>query len=190
MTTSPRPARGLSRRAISNQRNALKSTGPKTQSGKLRSSANAVRHGYNTPPSTSSTLKHLRLILSDPEADVASSLRTEVGQAAVALAIAEASLERILEDRSAFQVIDKEYEMEAAFMFEALPPHRSRNKEETWMKEAITFLLKQKHRSRKMFKTQITQYDRYLAHAHVTRRKALMRYLAKVDRNLQNEAKY
>lgn len=189
MTNPPRPARGLSRRAISNQRNALKSTGPQTPAGKLRSSANALRHGYNTPPSASSTLKHLRLILSDPEADVASSLRTEVGQAAFALAIAEASLDRILEDRSALQFIDKDHEMEAAFMFEALPPHRSRNKEETWMKEAITFLLKQKHRSRKMFKTQITQYDRYLAHAHATRRKALMRYLAEVSKNLQNEAK-
>lgn len=79
--------------------------------------------------------------------------------------------------------------MEAAFMFEALPPHRSRNKDAPWMKEAITFLLKQNHRSRKMFKTQITQHDRYLAHAHATRRKALMRYLAEVDKNLQNEAK-
>jgi hypothetical protein len=189
MTTSQRPARALSKRAISNHRNALKSTGPKTQSGKLRSSTNAVRHGYNTPPSPSSTLKHLRFILSDPEADVASSLATEIGQAALALAVAEARLDRILEDRSALQVIDKDHEIEAGRLFEALPPHRSRNKEETWMKEAITFLLKQNHRSRKMFKIQLTQHDRYLAHAHATRRKALIRYLAATDKNLQNEAK-
>jgi hypothetical protein len=170
-----------SRKAISNLKNAEKSTGPKTVAGKRRSSHNALLHGYNTAPSPSATLDHLRRILSDPNTDVASSLETEVGRAAVALAVAEARLDRIFEDRSTLQVIDKKHESEAELMIEAMPRHRSRNKDDVWMKEALTFLLKYNHRSRRMFKIQFTQQTRYLAQAHATRRKALLRFLAATD---------
>lgn len=177
-----------SRKAISNLKNAQKSTGPKTAAGKRRSRNNALRHGYNTAPCPSATLDHLRRILSNPDADVASSLRTEVGRAAVALAVAEALLDRILEDRSTLQVIDKNLAVEAGRMAEAMPRHRTRNKEEAWMKEALTFLLKCNHRSRRIFKLQFNQQTRYLAQAHATRRKALMHFLATTDQKLQSEA--
>jgi hypothetical protein len=177
-----------SRKAISNLKNAQKSTGPKTIAGKRRSRNNALRHGYNTAPCPFATLDHLRRILSNPNADVASSLQTEVGRAAVALAVAEARLDRILEDRSTLQVIDKNHASEAERMAEAMPRHRRRNKEEAWMKEALTFLLKCNHRSRRMFKLQFNQQARYLAQAHATRRKALMHFLAATDQKSQKEA--
>ena len=39
------------RKRAANRRNALKSTGPKTTSGRRLSSQNAVRHGLSVPPS-------------------------------------------------------------------------------------------------------------------------------------------
>lgn len=40
-----------SARILANRRNSRKSTGPKSASGKARSSKNALRHGLETPPS-------------------------------------------------------------------------------------------------------------------------------------------
>ena len=40
-----------SARTLANRRNSRKSTGPKSASGKARSSKNALRHGLETPPS-------------------------------------------------------------------------------------------------------------------------------------------
>jgi hypothetical protein len=178
----------LPKRAVSNRKNAQKSTGPQSAVGKRRSSGNALRHGYNTAPDPSATLDHLRHILSDPTADVASSLQTEIGRAALALALADARLDRILEDRSILQVTDKHHEAEAELMVASMPRHRSRNKNDLWMKAALTFLLRCNKKSRKTFQIQLSQQSRYLDQAHAARRKALLNFIDAEGNKLQNEA--
>lgn len=187
MSTSRRTVRDLTKRAISNCRNAHRSTGPKTAGGKLRSSKNALRHGYNTPPSPAATLTHLRRILSDPTANVSSSLETEIGRAAVALAIAEARLDRIIEDRSTLQAIDEEQEIEIEGMTAALPRYEGEDREAKWMREALTFYLQTKSRSRRTFQRLFERETRYLAHAYAARRKALLEFISKADKNYKTK---
>ena len=50
------------RRSLANQCNALKSTGPKSVSGKRTSSQNSRKHGLNSPPDFESSLEYRALV--------------------------------------------------------------------------------------------------------------------------------
>jgi hypothetical protein len=82
------------RQRAANRRNARKSTGPKSEGGKRRSSQNARPHGLTTPPSPDRVRVHLRLILGDDAAELAPLIADPRLQAARSLAEAEARLER------------------------------------------------------------------------------------------------
>ena len=60
------------KKRLSSRANSLKSTGPRTQAGRRRSSVNALRHGLSVPSLGSADPLHLRLvaILSGEVADV------------------------------------------------------------------------------------------------------------------------
>ena len=55
MTTNPR-------RSLANHRNALKSTGPRSASGKRASSQNSRKHGLNSTPDFESSSEYRALV--------------------------------------------------------------------------------------------------------------------------------
>jgi hypothetical protein len=72
------------RQIAANRRNALKSTGPKSEAGKKRSSGNAYRHGLSVPPSVAETEAQLEELSRGLAADatgpkVLSLLKTAAG---------------------------------------------------------------------------------------------------------------
>ena len=50
------------RRSLANRRNALKSTGPKSVSGKRASSQNSRKHGLNSAPDFESSIEYQMLV--------------------------------------------------------------------------------------------------------------------------------
>ena len=78
-----------------NRKNARKSTGPRTEKGRKRVALNAQRHGLSSRPLAEKILAHLRQILGDPCATVEAANSTADGQVALALALAEARLDRV-----------------------------------------------------------------------------------------------
>jgi hypothetical protein len=96
------------RQRVANRRNARKSTGPKSEGGKRRSSQNARRHGLTTPPSPDLVRFHYRLILGDDAAELVPLTADPRLQAARSLAEAEARLERARAAEEAFLVAVEE----------------------------------------------------------------------------------
>jgi hypothetical protein len=79
-----------------NQRNALKSTGPKTQKGKRTSSVNARRHGLHSALPSQDILAACATITGKQGVDL-----TQISGATLRLAIAEAQLARVLDSERA-----------------------------------------------------------------------------------------
>jgi hypothetical protein len=73
-----------------NQRNALKSTGPKTREGKQMSSVNARRHGLHSVLPAKDVLTAYEIITGQKANDL-----NRISSAALRLAIAEAQLARV-----------------------------------------------------------------------------------------------
>ncbi|MGJ8585991.1 MAG: hypothetical protein ACSHXD_18020 [Marinosulfonomonas sp.] len=82
------------RQIEANQKNAAKSTGPKTGRGKAKSAGNARAHGLTTPPALEAVTRWYRTILDDISAVPDPLSQNETGRAALSLAEAEAQLER------------------------------------------------------------------------------------------------
>ena len=80
-----------------NQRNALKSTGPRTPKGKANSSRNALKHGLNAKIDAKDVLKIYREILDDEMADPSLAMMEERPLKALRLALAEARLNHVRE---------------------------------------------------------------------------------------------
>jgi hypothetical protein len=79
-----------------NQRNALKSTGPKTREGKQMSSVNARRHGLHSVLPAKDVLAAYEIITGKMAANL-----TQISSAALRLAMAEAQLARVRESERA-----------------------------------------------------------------------------------------
>jgi hypothetical protein len=77
-----------------NRQNARRSTGPRTPLGRQASSQNARRHGLTAAPLPDAILSHLRAITGDPAAAPHTCLAIPNGAAALALATAEARLDK------------------------------------------------------------------------------------------------
>ncbi|SMX24706.1 hypothetical protein [Boseongicola aestuarii] len=77
-----------------NKKNAAKSTGPKSKHGKRRSAQNARAHGLTQPPDAAHVQRWYRTIMNDPTAELQDAFSSEEARAALALAEAEAHLER------------------------------------------------------------------------------------------------
>ena len=82
------------RKSAANRRNALKSTGPRTETGKRKSGQNARRHGLNSPVPSSTIEAFYRVILADPFATFDILPSPERHRRAWCLAEAEARLQR------------------------------------------------------------------------------------------------
>jgi hypothetical protein len=83
------------RQLSANRKNARKSTGPKSLSGKSKSAKNAQSHGLTKPPEASSVLNWFRVILNDGSASPGLANLNERMRAAYRLAETEAHLQNV-----------------------------------------------------------------------------------------------
>ncbi len=82
------------RQRNANQKNASKSTGPRSAEGKRRAAKNARTHGLTLTPDQDAVLRWVRIIRGDPGATRLDNMGSVTGRATIALAEAEALLER------------------------------------------------------------------------------------------------
>ena len=144
-----------------NRRNARHSTGPYTPEGKLKSAFNGVKHGLNQPPPHEMVLKYLEPYAQEYGVDVSNAHQTDLGRALLAIATADAQIDRVLtviaqaptheEERR-----DRKYFMEWWMCF------TGKNYKEAALRAAV-----------KMFDQMARQYDRM----HYSNPKTLNRYL-------------
>lgn len=93
------------RQRSANARNAKKSTGPKTASGKRRAAKNAFSHGLTTPPPWEDVLTYYRIVVEDADADPGKAA-TQAERAALVLAECEAACDRALRaETEAFELM-------------------------------------------------------------------------------------
>ena len=77
-----------------NRVNAAKSTGPRTGQGKRRAASNAQKHGLSMPPPSARVLVWYNCIVDSLKTEIGQLGQSDLQDAAMALAEAEASLER------------------------------------------------------------------------------------------------
>jgi hypothetical protein len=82
------------KKIASNQANAGKSTGPKSSAGKATSAQNAKTHGLTTPPDRTDVLRWVRILSGNPEQTLDALEHDDGDRPLLALARAEARLER------------------------------------------------------------------------------------------------
>jgi hypothetical protein len=161
-----------------NRRNARRSTGPRTPLGLRASSQNARRHGLTAAPPGEAVLAHLRAILSDPSATPKATLETPLGTAALALATAEARLDRALEHaatmaiRQPLQELREEVEMVADALLD--PEFRFDLEAQT---SRHRLLLRLKNFAAMDDERSLRAARRHLSEAHASRRKAFLNYM-------------
>ena len=97
-----------------NQRNALKSTGPKSQKGKQMSSVNARRHGMHSALPVKEVLAAYQVITGKKATDAA-----QISGVALRLAMAEAQLARVKESERAL-LVEGDDKMRAVRVFEMI----------------------------------------------------------------------
>ena len=144
-----------------NRRNARHSTGPYTPDGKLKSAFNGVKHGLNQPPPHDLVLKYLAPYAHEYCVDTSAAHKTDLGRALLAIATADAQIDRV------YKVIaqapthdeerrDREYFMEWRMCF------TGKNYREAALRAGV-----------KMFDQMARQYDK----KHYSNPKTLNRYL-------------
>ena len=162
-----------------NRQNARRSTGPRTPLGRSTSSQNAPRHGLTAAPQAGAMLSHLRAILDDPSATPESALVTPLGAAAIALATAEARLDRAREHaatvaiRQPLQELREEIEMVADTLLD--PEHRF---DFDTQASGHRLLQRLTRASARADVSELRSVRRYLSEAEAARRKALRKFMA------------
>jgi hypothetical protein len=110
-----------------NRSNAQKSTGPNTREGRRRSSQNGVRHGLNQPPPHELVLKYLAPYADEYGVSASEAHHTDLGQALLAIATADAQIDRVLTVIAIAPTHDNERERAEFWMdFILTFPRRSR----------------------------------------------------------------
>lgn len=162
-----------------NRQNARRSTGPRTPLGRSTSSQNARRHGLTAAPPADAVLAHLRAILDDPSATPEAALVTPLGASALALATAEARLDRAREHaatvaiRQPQQELREEIEMVADALLD--PDHRFDLNTQASGHRLLKRLMRASARADV---SELRSARRYLSEAEASRRKALCKFMA------------
>lgn len=178
------------RRLRANRENALKSTGPRSATGKRRVSRNARRHGLTTAPPEDIVLSWLNVILDDPRLDDVASSHHEIALA-TSLAEAEARLDRarsaenrFLED---YHLLDRaSAHLETRFVTET---HEtiydwgpSEFRDGRWhageMYEASEWTKIKARTRRKTYEAELRRLARYRREAECARQRALQAWIA------------
>lgn len=144
-----------------NRRNARHSTGPYTPDGKLKSAYNGVKHGLNQPPPHKLVLKYLTPYAKEHGVDTARAHETDLGRALLAIATADAQIDRVYTVMAQAptheeELRDRRYFMEWRLCF------IGKNYQEAALRAGV-----------KMFDQMARQYDRM----HFSNPKTLNRYL-------------
>lgn len=162
-----------------NRQNARRSTGPRTPLGRSISSQNARRHGLTAAPPGEAVLAHLRAILDDPSATPEAALATPLGCAALALATAEARLDRAREHAATVAVRQplQELREEIEVVADALLDDEHRFDFDT-QASGHRLLQRLTRASARADLNELRSARRYLSEAEASRRKALRKFMA------------
>lgn len=161
-----------------NRQNARRSTGPRTPLGRSASSQNARRHGLTAAPPGEAVLAHLRAILDDPSATPEAAPVTPIGAAALALATAEARLDRAREHAATVAIRQPQQELrdEIEMVTDTLLDDDYRFDLDT-QASGHRLLQRLTRASARADVTELRSARRYLSEAEASRRKALRKFM-------------
>ena len=157
-----------------NRSNARKSTGPKTREGRRRSSQNGVTHGLNQPPPHDLVLKYLEPYANEYGVDISEAQHTELGRALLAIATADAQIDRVLTVIAKAPTHDDERKR-AEFWMDHLLSFPRRSGQDAINRQAIKLIHRcEQNANRRNYSNPKTR-NRYLDAARNERRKAMKR---------------
>ena len=157
-----------------NRANASKSTGPKTQEGRRRSSQNGVRHGLNQPPPHDLVLKYLEPYAKEYGVDISEAHQTEIGRALLSIATADAQIDRVLTVTASAPTHDDERER-AEFWMDLMLTFPRRSGQDAIYRQAIKLIQRcEQNADRRNYSNPKTR-NRYLNAAINARSKAIKR---------------
>ena len=163
-----------SSQVAANRRNAAHSTGPKTQGSRRRSSQNGVRHGLNQPPPHDLVLKYLAPYMDEYGVNAWEAHQTDLGRALLAIATADAQIDRVLTVIASAPTHDDERER-AAFWMDFMLTFPRRSGQDAIYRQAIKLIHRcEQNANRRNYSNPKTR-NRYLDAALNARRKAIKR---------------
>ena len=157
-----------------NRSNAGKSTGPKTREGRRRSSQNGVRHGLNQPPSHDLVLKYLGPYAKEYGVDISEAHQTDLGRALLAIATADAQIDRVLTVIANAPTHDDERKR-AEFWMDQLLSFPRRSGQDAIYRQAIKLIHRCEQNANRRHYSNPKTRNRYLHAALNGRRKAIKR---------------
>lgn len=157
-----------------NRSNARKSTGPKTREGRRRSSQNGVKHGLNQPPPHDLVLKYLEPYAKEYGVDTSKAHQTDLGRALLAVATADAQIDRVLTVVANAPTHDDERKR-AEFWMDHLLTYPRRSGQDAIYRQAIKLIHRcEQNADRRNYSNPKTR-NRYLDAALNGRRRAIKR---------------
>lgn len=157
-----------------NRSNARKSTGPKTREGRRRSSQNGVLHGLNQPPPHELVLKYLGPYAQEYCVDTSEAHQTDLGRALLAIATADAQIDRVLTVIANAPTHEDERER-AEFWMDFMLTFPRRSGQDPIYQQAIKLIHRcEQNADRRKYSNHKTR-NRYLNAAINARRKAMKR---------------
>lgn len=177
------------RQIRANRKNASKSTGPKTGQGRAKSAGNARGHGLTTSPAQEAVGRWYRIVRDDIAAVPDPMSRDEVDRAALALAEAEARLERVCaveayNQQKMLKYIDRRGRKdipEIANHIDDDPEAMElimENHDDAFTRGAARSLLRTHPNRPPALRAEARRFARYRGEAEAQRRRALRRWIA------------
>jgi len=157
-----------------NRSNARKSTGPKTREGRRRSSQNGVRHGLNQSPPHDLVLKYLAPHAEEYGVDISEAHLTELGRALLAIATADAQIDRVLTVIANAPTHDYERKR-AEFWMDYMLTYQRRSGQDAIYRQAIKLIHRCEQNADRCHYSSPKTRNRYLDAALNARRKAIKR---------------
>ena len=157
-----------------NRSNARMSTGPKTLEGRRKSSQNSVLHGLNQPPPHDLVLKYLAPYAKEYGVDISKAHQTDLGRALLAIATADAQIDRVLTVIANAPTHDDERER-AEFWMDFLLTFPRRSGQDAIYRQAIKLIYRCEQNANMRKYSNPKTLNRYLNAAINARCKAIKR---------------